>query len=152
MSHGTARTDAHLAAARELAGLFARFGEARRVLEHRAPLGTADMRLLWLLTDGKPRTLREIATDLQLEQSTVNRQVNAALAAGLLDRHREGGGAYLVTASAAGTQAFEEILASSLGVYRQALAALGPEADQFRRLLGTYVDAFQEAVDGSHLA
>ena len=62
---------------------------SRRVVEQRADIGVADMRLLWLLSDDRARTLREIADDLTLEQSTVNRQVNAALAAGLLRRDRD---------------------------------------------------------------
>ena len=49
------------------------------------------MRLLWLLVESGPQTLAEVTSALGLERSTVNRQVNAAVAAGLL------GAALLVT-------------------------------------------------------
>ena len=50
-------------------------------------LDTSAFRLLWLLTEGPPRTLRELAEELQLDQSTVNRQVNAAIKHGLVERY-----------------------------------------------------------------
>lgn len=59
---------------------------AQRAAEDVAEVRVADRRLLWLLSDGDPRTMRQIADELDLEQSTVNRQVNAALGEGLLAR------------------------------------------------------------------
>lgn len=59
---------------------------AQRAAEDVAEVRVADRRLLWLLSDGEPRTMRQIAEELGLEQSTVNRQVNAALGEGLLAR------------------------------------------------------------------
>ena len=50
-------------------------------------LDTSAFRLLWLLTEGPPRTLRELSDELQLDQSTVNRQVNAAIKHGLVERY-----------------------------------------------------------------
>lgn len=50
-------------------------------------LDTSAFRLLWLLTEGPPRTLRELTEELQLDQSTVNRQVNAAIKHGLVERY-----------------------------------------------------------------
>lgn len=64
----------------------ARIERGRRAAEARASLGTADLRLMWLLVSDGPRTMKEISRELGLEQSTVNRQVNAALEAGLLAR------------------------------------------------------------------
>ena len=46
----------------------------------------ADRRIMWLFADRRPRTLREIATSLGLEQSTINRQVNAAIKRGYVER------------------------------------------------------------------
>lgn len=42
--------------------------------------------ILWVLSDGRARTLRELTVELDLEQSTVNRQVNAAIKQGYLER------------------------------------------------------------------
>jgi DNA-binding MarR family transcriptional regulator len=50
-------------------------------------LDASAFRLLWLLTEGPPRTLRELADELQLDQSTVTRQVNAAIKHGLVERY-----------------------------------------------------------------
>jgi DNA-binding MarR family transcriptional regulator len=49
-------------------------------------LETSAFSILWILSDGKPRTLRELADELSLEQSTVNRQVNSAIRHGYLER------------------------------------------------------------------
>lgn len=43
--------------------------------------------ILWILYDGAPRTLRDLTEELGLEQSTVNRQVNAAIRQGYLQRY-----------------------------------------------------------------
>ncbi|MFC8730884.1 MarR family winged helix-turn-helix transcriptional regulator [Luteimicrobium sp. NPDC057192] len=123
----------------------------RRAVENHGPLNVADGRLLWLFSDRTPRTLRQIADELNLEQSTVNRQVNGAHQAGLLDRQRDPDrGAYVFQASEAGLARFEEAVASSLGQYDDALAALGPgEAAQLVELLGKFVTAYGEVVEGS---
>ena len=68
----------------------ARLERGRRAVEGRARLGTADLRLIWLLVEDGPRTMREISEELGLEQSTVNRQVNSALKAGYLERIDQG--------------------------------------------------------------
>lgn len=135
--------------ARRLAGLFAEFDRHSRALAQRATLGTADMRMLWLLADGEARTLRQIAHDLNLEQSTVNRQVNAAVTAGIVERAREGGsGPYLFTATAQGRREFERNLDASQTAYRQALASLDDEGPRFLELMRRFVDTYHHAVEG----
>ncbi len=135
--------------ARRLAGMFAEFDRHSRALAQRATLGTADMRMLWLLADGEARTLRQIAHDLNLEQSTVNRQVNAAVAAGIIERERErGSGPYLFTATTQGRQEFERNLNASQAAYRHALDSLGDEAPRFLELTRRFVDAYHQAVEG----
>ena len=47
-----------------------------------AILEASAFNILWRLWEG-PRTLRELSVELELEQSTVNRQVNAAIKAWL---------------------------------------------------------------------
>lgn len=51
-----------------------------------ARLEASAFTILWLLADGRPRTLRDLAEELGLDQSTVNRQVNAAIKHGYLER------------------------------------------------------------------
>jgi DNA-binding MarR family transcriptional regulator len=135
--------------ARRLAGLFTSFDHSRRILEQRATLGLADMRLLWLLADNEPRTLKQISEELGLEQSTVNRQVNVAMRDGLLERDRKGaGGAYLFTASKKGARKFDQNLSAMLGSYRSAFEALGDKGQPFMELLAEYVEAYRRAVRG----
>ena len=49
-------------------------------------LDSSAFRILWRLEECGPLTLREIAEQLQLEQSTINRQVNSAIKHGLVER------------------------------------------------------------------
>ncbi|WP_245672914.1 MarR family transcriptional regulator, partial [Aldersonia kunmingensis] len=58
----------------------------RKPTIHDAQLEASAFAILWTLSDGNPRTLREIGEELDLEQSTVNRQVNAAIRNGYLER------------------------------------------------------------------
>ncbi|GAA1489843.1 MarR family winged helix-turn-helix transcriptional regulator [Brachybacterium sacelli] len=133
---------------RRLAGMFWMLDRHRRDHEQAMSLGTADLRILWLFSDNTPRTLKEVAHELGLEQSTVNRQVNAAVAEGLLGRTREpGDSAYRFARTAAGRDAFEADLAISLGGYEVALEAMGEEdASTFLRLMDRYLGAYGAAV------
>ncbi|MFE7404784.1 MarR family winged helix-turn-helix transcriptional regulator [Isoptericola sp. NPDC057559] len=140
-------TGPDLPADRRVASLLVRLDVNRRIAEHHSELGTADGRLLWLLSDGRPRTLREIADALRLEQSTVNRQVNAALAAGFLRRFTEAGRpARLIEPTAEGLTAFERATTRALGAYADGLAVLGDEAGAFLDLLERFTQAYGEAV------
>lgn len=77
--------------ARRMGALVTRLERIRRMQTNQMDLGTADLRILWLFADGRSRTLKEISADLNLEQSTVNRQINAAINEGLLQRSRRPG-------------------------------------------------------------
>lgn len=136
--------------ARRLARVMTSFDNARRRLDQQATLGTADMRLLWLLNDGASLTLREIAERLGLEQSTVNRQVNAAVKHELLVRSRnKPNEPYRFRCSTVGFREFEQTLEATLGVYGRALDALGSEAGPLLALLERYVQAYHQAVEQS---
>lgn len=133
---------------RELASLLSSVQRLRRVTEQHASLNAADGRLMWLFYDRKPRTLRQIAESLDLEQSTVNRQVNAALATGLLSRDRKSGrSAWLFEVTDEGLEQFERDLAVHLDLLDQALGRLSADdRDQFLTLLRTFVDGYGDAV------
>lgn len=131
-----------------MASLLSSLQRARRVTEQHASLNAADGRLMWLFSDHRPRTMRQIAESLDLEQSTVNRQVNTALAAGLLTRHRESGrAAWLFEATPVGLEQFEQDLAVHLDLLDQALGHLpAGERAHFLELFGAFVDGYSDAV------
>lgn len=80
----------------------------RKPTIHDAQLETSAFAILWTLSDGNPRTLREIADELDLEQSTVNRQVNAAIRNGYLERFEvDGSISRLIRPTERGMAAFE---------------------------------------------
>lgn len=133
---------------REVASLLVRLDTYRRVAEQSGELRPADGRLLWLLSDGRPRTLRDIAEELNLEQSTVNRQVNAALKSGLVSRSREKGSpAWLFAGTEEGVALFERALTQHLALFDRALEAV-PSTDRqgFIAALGAFVDAYGDAL------
>src|SRR3954470_2521166 len=72
---------------RELGDELRRLSRRRATTYPGSTLDTSAFRLLWLLTEGPPRTLRELGDELQLDQSTVNRQGNAAINHGLVERY-----------------------------------------------------------------
>ncbi|MGB3603346.1 MarR family winged helix-turn-helix transcriptional regulator [Gordonia sp. (in: high G+C Gram-positive bacteria)] len=63
-----------------------RMRRRRNELAPDAILDASAFQILWLLSDGRARTMRELSEGLELEQSTVNRQVNAAMRHGYLER------------------------------------------------------------------
>lgn len=136
---------------RATAALLTRLNRHQRHHRQQQVLGDADLRILWLFYDERPRTLREISDALHLEQSTVNRQVNAAVTVGLLDRSRpEDGGAYVFARTTTGHDLFEADVAAALDGYREALEALGePEATEFLRLLTRFTEAYRVVAESA---
>jgi len=132
---------------REVARLLLRLDRYRHLMRHHGGLNAADLRLLWLLCEGEPRTLREISEVLSLEQSTVNRQVNNAVRAGLLRRYQpEGEPAMLVEPTEEGRSRFASDTAATLAQHEAALEALGEGADEFVAQLARFTSAYGRAV------
>ena len=127
----------------------ARLERAQRAAEDLAEMRVADRRLLWLLSDGAPRTMREIADGLGLEQSTVNRQVNAALALGLLarsepDEHH----ARPIVVTDDGQDLFTRSFDRHMGYVRDALAAVPADRrTTFLSDFAAFVDAYGSTID-----
>ncbi|MGA8848173.1 MAG: MarR family winged helix-turn-helix transcriptional regulator [Nocardioides sp.] len=111
-------------------------------------LDNSAFRLLWLLSDGVPRTLRQLAEGLDLEQSTVNRQVNAALAAGYLERFAEQGSrGKLLRPSPRGEQAYGHDGLIRAELISRALADLGAgRAERLIEDLRLFNDAWDRAL------
>lgn len=125
----------------------ARWAAVRRGVEGGQLLRVAEGRMLWLLRDGQPRTLRQLAEELDLEQSTVNRQVHAALDSGIIVRSRPQDSApYVVTMSDEGEVRFRTDMARLTHVYEHALAVIPePEQERFLEHLGAFVEGLDEA-------
>ena len=91
-----------------------------------ALLELSAFRLLWFVVEHGPRSMREIEDGLQLEQSTVSRQVNAALRHGLIrrtpsaDQHHR-----LIEATEEGRRSYEHDSGLRALAYRTALTELG---------------------------
>ena len=127
----------------------ARLERGRHVALTASPLNTADIRLLWLLSSEGPRTMKEISDALGLEQSTVNRQVNAALKHGLVERvDRAGDASSLrarpVRATREGERVFVRDLNAGMAVFEVALKALPEdEREQFMANFLAFAQAYQ---------
>lgn len=126
-----------------------RLGRTGRLAEAHDVIGTAQRRLMWLLSDGQPRTMREVSEELFLEQSTVNRQVNAALAAGLVERLVEKGGpARRLSLTDEGARLFAADVEKSARRFRTALAAIPEDrVEEFSQLLLTFATAYKDDVE-----
>lgn len=132
-----------------LAVALARIDRATRVVEHRATLGTADLRLLWLLANEGACTMKEIATLLTLEQSTVNRQVNAALKNGYVEAlQRTGEPARVFGPTHEGLRLLTEDVTRSFDVLESALRVVpADEAGRFVEHLQAFADAYRGLAD-----
>jgi DNA-binding MarR family transcriptional regulator len=84
-----------------------RLGRRRETGSSVTDLDASAFRILWLVIEHGPHTLRGLADYLQLEQSTINRQVSAAESHGWVERHDDPGcTAMLVRATTAGETAY----------------------------------------------
>jgi DNA-binding MarR family transcriptional regulator len=138
--------DTELPGSRRVAAMFHSFDVARRVVEGATSLSAAELRLLWLLSDGRARTQREITSELNLDQSTVNRQVNAAIRAGHLKRVDDERGPALLTATKAGLRRYETEVEAVLDVMETALNSLGKGQQKFLESLAKFVEAYRAEV------
>jgi DNA-binding MarR family transcriptional regulator len=127
----------------------ARLEQGQRASQSLNQLNTADNRLLWLLTSQGPQTMRQIAEALRLEQSTVNRQVNAALTRGLVERlDHPVNGAKALQATPIGRSMFETELARTMTIFAAGLDALPMDVrDDFVRHLGVFTEAYAVAAE-----
>ncbi|WP_051551498.1 MarR family winged helix-turn-helix transcriptional regulator [Nocardioides sp. URHA0020] len=117
-----------------LADELMRLGRRRHVNVDGTELDMSAFKLLWILSDDSPRTLRELADELDLELSTINRQVNAAVRAGLLERFSvPDGPSKPVRPTDEGRRLYQHDSAIHADLLRSVLAEMG--ADPARELI-----------------
>lgn len=127
----------------------ARLDRARRTHEAGGRMTVADTRLLWLLTEEGPKTMREVSEALGLEQSTVNRQVNAALERGLVERvDRSGVTARSFRITPDGAELFSAEVTRGTSLFAEALDVL-PDAERTRFVeqFAAFARAYGEAAE-----
>lgn len=105
--------------------------------------------ILWLLSDGRARTLRQLSEDLALEQSTVNRQVNAAMKLGYVERFEVPGSvSRMHRPTAAGDEAFNHDGRRRADLLNRVFADLAPgDPDALLRQLRAFNDAYERQLD-----
>jgi DNA-binding MarR family transcriptional regulator len=122
-----------------------RIGGRRSTHYPGARLEVSAFRLLWLLTEGPGQTLRELADRLQLDVSTVTRQVNAAIQHGLVERYAvPDSAARLLRPTEAGVAAYRHDAELRTEVFAEVLDDLGPERSA---ALVEELRAFNDALD-----
>ena len=136
----------------DLADELLRFSKRRHAVVEGTELETSAFRLLWVLADEQPRTLRELATALDLDLSTINRQVNAAVRAGLLERFSvPDSPSKPVRRTQAGRRAYEHDSAVHADLLRSVLAEMGAApARDFIRGLHAFNDAYERRAPRRH--
>ncbi|MGW8816038.1 MarR family winged helix-turn-helix transcriptional regulator [Gordonia terrae] len=116
---------------RDLAQELLRMSRRRSLVHAGVGLERSAFAILWILSDGRPRTLRELTADLQLEQSTVNRQVNAAIKHGYVERFEvEDSLSKLIRPTEAGREAFRRDGLLRAQRLEQVFADLAPGSPQ----------------------
>jgi DNA-binding MarR family transcriptional regulator len=106
-------------------------------------------KILWYVVEHGPHTLRALAHHLQLEQSTISRQVNAAIGRGLAERFTEPGSvAMLIRATHEGETAYRHDAKLRSDGLRAILDTLGERrAAHLAEGLAALNDAIDRAVD-----
>ncbi len=124
----------------------ARLENARRVADTASRLGRADRRLLWLLADERPRSMREISDELGLDLSTVSRQITHALEDGLVEKHREPGrSSHQLSITHGGLERFRREAEGHVQLHEHALADLpAEERERFIELLRVFADSYAQ--------
>jgi DNA-binding MarR family transcriptional regulator len=132
---------------RELDDELMRLGRRRTTTYPGSLLDTSAFRVLWLLSE-QPRTLKQVVDELQLEQSTVSRQVAAAIKHGLVERcGRPDAAGWLHRPTEQGRAAYEHDAQLRVEVYSQVLDDLGRERVYS---LVAELGAFNDALDRAH--
>lgn len=122
-----------------------RISRRRVLVPDGAKLDQSAYRILWVLTSSGPLSMGELGEVLQLEQSTISRQVSAATRQGLVTQSlQEGSTRRLVVPTPEGQEAYRWEAALRGEQFRRAIEQLGSE--RARRLSDDLRD-FNDAMD-----
>ena len=134
---------------RDLAAELLRMSRRRSLVHPSVGLEKSAFAILWVLSDGRPRTLRELTEELELEQSTVNRQVNAAIKHGYLERFEVADSvAKLIRPTEEGREAFKRDGLLRAQRLEQVFADLGPGSPEgLLHELRAFNDAYERTQD-----
>lgn len=119
----------------------------RRVLTPAgAELDQSVFRILWAVAEHGPLSMRELEHELQVEQSTVSRQVKGAVSRGLVELElAPGRRERLVRLTPEGIDAYRRDGALRLEIFRETLASLGRDrVESLVRDLGELNDAIEK--------
>ncbi|ONH62515.1 MarR family transcriptional regulator [Frankia sp. CcI49] len=132
-------------ALRALGNEVLRLSRRRVQLPEESTLDRSSFRILWALAETGPLSMRELEEMLQLEQSTVSRQVKAAIGRGLLEfLPAPGTRRRLLRATPDGERVYAHEGALRAEVFKKALAEFGPDRV---RALAAELGALNDAVD-----
>ncbi|RYB89937.1 MarR family transcriptional regulator [Nocardioides oleivorans] len=139
-------TDATLTALRHE---LMRLGRRRETNASVTDLDASAFKILWLVVEHGPHTLRGLAEGLQLEQSTINRQVHAAVDRGWVERYDDPDSpAMLVRATAPGETAYRVESRARADGLRMIVDTLGERAvADLAGGLARFNDAIEDAVE-----
>ena len=125
-----------------------RLGRRRTSTYPGSLLEDSAFRILHALEETGPLALTDLAQELQLERSTVSRQVSAAVGNGLVERYAaRGGRSRAVRATTAGREAYLHDGRLRAAVWGAAIERFGVERAE--RFLADLRE-FNDAVDGAH--
>jgi DNA-binding MarR family transcriptional regulator len=112
-----------------LSGELIRLGRRRDTADPSMRLDGSAFKILWLIVEHGPQTLRSLAEYLQLEQSTINRQVHAVIDRGFAERYADPSSAgMLIKATRAGQVAYRHDSQIRSGGLRKIVDSLGQRA------------------------
>ncbi|AZG47728.1 MarR family winged helix-turn-helix transcriptional regulator [Gordonia insulae] len=136
----------------ELAEELLRMGRRKTNVVPGTKLEASAFAILWILADGRPRTLRELSEELDLEQSTVNRQVNAAIKHEYLERFEVPGQvSRQIRPTAAGIEAFEHDGMRRADRLKRVFSDLAPGTPEaLLHELRAFNDAYERTIARQH--
>ncbi len=103
-------------------------------------------KILWLLQDAGSMSMKDLASELMLDQSTVSRQVKASIERGLIERHDDGSTTRMIRATDKGLKVYEQEASLRAAVIREALETMGVDrAAEFVGELTVFNDALDDA-------
>lgn len=128
-----------------LSNEFVRLGRRREPTSSATILDASAFKILWLVVEHGPHTLRGLAEYLQLDQSTINRQVHAVISRGFVERYDDPDShGMLIRATSAGETAYRSDAKARAEALRVIVDRMGEGAvaDLAQRLA-----AFNDAID-----